>query len=115
MRITEFGADLLNRLPGKNRDLPESLASALSVATLPPTDYVRVHAAVPTRDVPVALSEQHRLHVLGEEALSDAWPRQGEPSGLLRQRRKEAKPIEPVGKLDILWYTADLRYPCTCQ
>ena len=100
-----------------------SFASA-STASLPPNHSI--HIALST-DVGLTESQEGDLYIGGQELLTDGW-RRGEPEGKLddlrRRNRAASGQHHDVGsndrlgqdeKPEILWYTAGLRYPCTCE
>ena len=100
-----------------------SFASA-STASLPPNHTV--HVALPLDSV-LTESQEAELYIKGQELLTDGW-RRGELEGKLddlRRRKRAANSLEclpganavlgHVERPEVLWYTAGLRYPCTCE
>ncbi|ORX41193.1 hypothetical protein BD324DRAFT_613581 [Kockovaella imperatae] len=108
----------------KVEEIQESFASA-STASLPP-DYT-IHLAL--RPHTHVASEEELRHVIrGQELLADGW-RRGEREGKLWELRGGEPRARNVTKTqqdqhgqelgyveaDVLWYSAGLRYACSCD
>lgn len=107
-----------------------SVRSCLSVATLPARYAVTVAVSPLDRDAAGQAVKRRRIE--GEEALADAWRRDVHLEGRLDDLRKNqaarlgsgaAGVSLPQGGVkgkgtdqpDCIWYTASLKFPCTCK
>lgn len=109
------------RLPSPHHDEPKrdsqlETLDTVSTAVLPPSYTVTVASTSP-----LLKEEKGRLYTKAQECLHDAVRRvrdkERDLADLVRARkRRRIHPGADAVKLDrgVLWYTASLRYPCSC-